>query len=197
MPGLRAIIQRDHELSLAAEIDRQLLAGSGSSGQLLGLRNQTGITTTTLGSGNGAVPTLGDIADALYRLEAANAKASAIFCSPRTWNTLRQLQDQQLRYQLAPDPTEAARRQLFGVPVYTSSQISNTETAGSSGAVCSYVILADLSRVVVGQRDFVNVLYDPFSLSSTDQVVIRSTTRWGIALLDEEAVQIIAGVKAS
>ncbi len=182
-PDLRAIIQRDHELSLAAEIDRQLLAGSGVSGQLQGLRNQTGITTTTLGSGNGAVPTLDDIADALYRLEAANAKASAIFCSPRTWNVLRKIQDLQDRYQLAPDPTHDAMRQLFGIPVYTSSQISDTETAGSSGAVCSYIILADLSRVVVGQRDFVNVLYDPFSLSSTDQVVIRSTTRWGIALL--------------
>jgi len=196
-PDLRAIVQRDHELSLASEIDRQLLAGTGVSGQLLGLRHQTGITTTTLGSGNGATPTLGDVSDALYRLEAANAKASAIFCSPRTWNTLRQLQDLQDRYQLAPDPTEAARRQLFGVPVFTSSQISNTETAGSSGAVCSFIAIADMSRIVVGQRDQVNVLFDPFSLSSTDQIVIRSTTRWGIALLDEEAVQIVAGVKAS
>ncbi len=196
-PDLRAIIQRDHELSLASEIDRQLLAGSGSSGQLLGLRNQTGITTTTLGGGNGAVPTLGDIADALYRLEAANAKGTALFCSPRTWNRLRQLQDLQDRFQIEPSPSEAAPRRLFGVPVYTSSQISNTETAGSSGAVCSFILAVDMSRVVVGQRDFVNVLYDPFSLSSTDQVVIRSTTRWEIALLDEEAVKLIAGVKAS
>ena len=143
-PDLRAIVQRDHELSLATEIDRQLLAGSGSSGQLLGLRNQTGITTTTLGSGNGAVPTLDDIADALYRIETSNAKASAIFCSPRTWNVLRKIQDLQDRYQLAPDPTQAAMRQLFGIRVYTSSQISDSETAGSSGAVCSY-ILVDIS----------------------------------------------------
>jgi HK97 family phage major capsid protein len=196
-PDLRAIVQADHTRSLAAELDRQLLAGSGASGQLLGVRNQSGVTTTTLGSGNGAVPTLGNVADALYRLEAANAKATAIFCSPRTWNVLRQLQDLQDRYQLAPDPTEAAQRQLFGVPVYTSSQISDTETAGSSGAVCSYILLVDMSRVVVGQRDAVNVLYDPYSLSASDQIVIRSTTRWGIALLDEEAVQIVAGVKAS
>jgi len=60
--------------------------------------------------------TLGNLADALYRLEAANAKGSAIFCSPRTWNVLRQLQDLQDRYQLAPDPTEAATRQLFAYP---------------------------------------------------------------------------------
>ena len=81
--------------------------------------------------------------------------------------------------------------------VITSSQISDTETAGSSGAVCSYILLVDMSRVVVGQRDLVSALYDPYSLSASDQVVIGSTTRWGIALLDEQAVQIVAGVKAS
>jgi len=128
---------------------------------------------------------------------AANAKASALIMSARTFNTIRQLQDLQDRYQLAPDPSTAAPKQLFGVPVFVSSQLSNTETAGSSGAVCSYILAIDMSRVVVGQRESVSVLIDPYSLSATDQVVIRTTTRWGIALLDEEGVQIIAGVKAS
>jgi len=65
-PDLRVIVQQDHSLALAASLDRQFIEGTGVSGQLLGLRNQSGVTTTTLGAGNGAVPTLGDIADALY-----------------------------------------------------------------------------------------------------------------------------------
>jgi HK97 family phage major capsid protein len=67
----------------------------------------------------------------------------------------------------------------------------------TASGIYAAILLVDMSRVVVGQRDAVNVLYDPYSLSASDQVVIRSTTRWGIALLDEEAVQIVAGVKAS
>ena len=109
-----------------------------------------------------------------------------IFAHPRSWNTLKKLQDLQDRYQLQPDPTADARRSLFGVPVALSSQISITETAGSN---------SDMSRVVIGIRSTLQVLYDPFSLSSTDQIVIRTTSRWGIALLDEEAVEVVAGVR--
>jgi HK97 family phage major capsid protein len=96
-----------------------------------------------------------------------------IFAHPRSWNTLKKLQDLQDRYQLRPDPTAEARRSLFGVPVALSLQISITDTAGANSDT-SYILLVDMSRVVVGIRSTLQVLYDPFSLSSTDQIVIRN-----------------------
>jgi hypothetical protein len=39
----------------------------------MGLRRQTGVNVTTLGSPNGAAPTLDDVADAIYRMEKNNA----------------------------------------------------------------------------------------------------------------------------
>jgi HK97 family phage major capsid protein len=192
-PDARQIVQMDHERSIAAAIDLQMLEGTGVN-QLMGLRRQTGVNVTTLGSPNGAAPTLDDVADAIYRMEKNNARPSVIFMHPRSWNTLKKLQDLQDRYQLQPDPTAEARRSLFGVPVSLSSQISITDTAGSNSDT-SYILLVDMSRVVVGIRSTLQVLYDPFSLSSTDQIVVRTTSRWGVALLDEEAVEVIAGVR--
>jgi HK97 family phage major capsid protein len=192
-PSIRRIVQMDHELQLAAALDRDMLEGSGVS-KLLGLRNQPGVTNTVLGSPNGATPTLNDIADALYRLQADNANPSAIFMHPRSWNSLKKLQDLQERYQLQPDPTADARQSLFGVPIYLSSQISITQTEGSSND-CSWIGVADMTRVVVVRRNQVTVLYDPFTRSANDQVAILSTTRWGFAVIDETAVEVIRGVR--
>jgi HK97 family phage major capsid protein len=95
-PSIRRIVQMDHELQLAAALDRDMLEGAGVS-KILGLRNQPGVTNTILGSPNGATPTLNDVADALYRLQADNANPSVIFMHPRTWNTLKKIQDAQDR----------------------------------------------------------------------------------------------------
>lgn len=187
------IIETDHRLQLAAALDNDMLAGSGSSNKILGLRNWPGITDTSLGAA-GATPTLDNVLDALQRMQANNAKASALFMHPRTWNTLRKLKDSQQRYQLQPDPTTAARPSLFDVPVYLSSQISITEVKTSS-TDCSYILAVDMSRIVVGQRSNMSVLYDPYSLSQKDQIAIRTTTRWGLAVLNEVSVELLSGVR--
>lgn len=196
-PSAREIIARDHQSQLAARLDLDMLQSTGTGNTITGLRRTPGVTTTALGSGNGGTITLNDIEAGLYRLEADNADLSrvAIFMHPRTWSTLRREQDQQDRYQLQPDPTSEAIRRLFGAPVFVSSQITIAETVGAS-VDCSYVVLADMSKVAVGRRQEVGVLYDPYSRSSTDEVVVQTITRWGFAVLDVNAVEIITGVRA-
>lgn len=192
-PDARGLLATDHSRQLAAKLDLEMLEGNGTG--IVGLRYISGITSTSLGA-NGATPSLDNIADALYRLEAANADMSkvAIIMHPRTWNTFGKLKDGQTRYQLQPDPTTDARRSLFGRPVYTSPQMTITETVGSSSD-CSYIVIADMSRVVVGRRLTLGVLYDPFSKSSTDQVVVQTLSRWDMNVLHTAAVEILTGVR--
>jgi hypothetical protein len=64
---------------------------------------QAGVNVTTLGSPNGATPTLNNVADAIDRMEKNNAKPSVIFAHPRTWNTITKLLDLQDRPMLQPD----------------------------------------------------------------------------------------------
>lgn len=193
-PSARQIIAQDHQQQLAAKLDADMLEGNSGTG-ITGFRRISGVTATSLGA-NGASPTLANLADALYRLESANADMTrvAIFMAPRTWNSLAKLVDGQSRFQLQPDPTTEARRSLFGRPVYVSPQIGITETVGSSSD-CSYIVLADMSKVVVGRRLTLGVLFDPFSKSSTDQVVIQTLTRWDMNILHTEAVEVLTGVR--
>jgi HK97 family phage major capsid protein len=194
-PSAREILAADHARQLAQRLDLDMLQGTGST-QILGLRQQPAVTKTALGSGNGAAPTLDDVADLLYRLERDNANRARTFLlmHPRTWNVLGKLQDQQDRYQLSPDPTAAAVRSLFGVPVLTSSQISITETTGSS-TDCSYIVAVDADQLIIGRRQDVGVLYDPYSYGSTDQVQIITRVRYDFALLQSKACQVLTGVR--
>jgi len=194
-PDARRIIADDHARQLAARLDVDMLEGQSGAG-ILGLRRMPGVNTVTLGSGNGLAPTLDNIADALARLEAANADMDrvALFMAPRAWTSLSKLKDLQDRYQIQPDPSAPARRSLFGRPVFTSSQIAINETVGGSSD-CSYVVLADMSKIIIGRRLALGVLFDPFSRSSNDQVVIQTTSRWDMNVLMTAAVEIIAGVR--
>ena len=94
--------------------------------------------------------TLDHIADALERLEIANAGAKLhIFMSPRDWANLRTAKDSQTRYQLSPDPTQDARRQLFGTPVSVSSQIPSNLGAGANE---SWILVCDMNQIAIGRR---------------------------------------------
>lgn len=197
-PGARQIIADDHARQLGNRLDLDMLEGNSTS--IIGLRRKPGVNVTTIGSGNGENPDLDDVADALYRLEAANADLSRVrlVMHPRTWNVLRKQKDSggDGRFLLTPNPTQDATRKLFGVPVLTSPQVSITETVGGS-TDCSYILAVDFSRVVVGRRNELGVLFDPYSKSSTDQIVIQSQVRYDLALLHAAACEVIAGVRAT
>jgi hypothetical protein len=78
--------------------------------------------------------------------------------------------------------------------VFVSSQISIAETFGSSNDT-SYVIVADMSQVVVGVRTTNTILYDPYSFASTGQIQVIATSRVAFNVLALEAVEIIEGVR--
>lgn len=195
-PSARNIVADDHVKQIAAAVDNDALEGDGLA-KLLGIRNHPGLTPTYLGSADGAVITIADILSAITRLETANAKPSAVLMHPRTWGTLRAEKDLTTgRYQLQPDPSSEARRSIFGLPVFLSSQISIADTRGSNSDT-SWVAVADMSQIVLGRRLDVAVLFDPYSNSSTNQIVVQTTARWaGAGIINTAAVDLIAGVRA-
>lgn len=194
-PSIRDIVAADLTRQLGTTLDAQFLTGDGSAPNLRGVRNLTGVTTTYLGA-NGATPTLNDVADAIGRLENSNADLTrtAIFMAPRTWNTIRKIVDSQARYQLQPDPTSDSRRQLFGVPVHTSSQISITETRGTNSD-CSSIAVCDMSRLVVARRKEIELAYSPDYAFHKDQTYVRVVARFDVGVVHTAAVELIAGVR--
>jgi HK97 family phage major capsid protein len=198
-PEPRELLAADMSKQLALKFDVDCLQGDGTStSPIVGLRNMSDITQTEVasGSGNGGLPALNDIINAIDRLERDNATPSFIAMHPRTWGTFRKLDDQQDRLMLTPDPSQDAARRLFGLPVLLSSQISITETQGNQSD-CSYIIVGDGSQLAVGLRAENSVIYDPFSYASSRQVQIVLHSRLAFNVLNVEAVEVIKGVRTS
>jgi HK97 family phage major capsid protein len=132
------------------------------------------------------------------RLEAANGNLdwSAFFMAPRTWKAIKDMKDDEGRFLLQPDPSASFAKRLFGIPVFTSSEISLTETVAGSGAVCSYIILADMDQVVVGRRAEIDLQYSTDVAFASDQTALRATARFDIQPINTLGIDILKGITA-
>lgn len=195
-PELRVVIAEDMIREMATYLDAQMLVGTGSSGQIRGLSNTTGATSTAVN----AVPDLDDFADAIASLEAANGDLSraAFFVAPRTWSQLRkQTATGSGEYLLAAgDPTQATRPSVFGVPVYVTSNIPTNLTVGQSSNN-SLAVLADMSQVLVGLRKDVELLFDTSLYFAYDQTALRVVSRVDMQVANAASVVVMTGLRAS
>lgn len=137
----------EHEIStaLSLELDRACLRGSGSDPEPKGVRNQTDVTITALGTGSGAVLSSWDtIVDAVSVVRAQNIEPSAILWSSRTQQSIDKLKTSLGNY-IEPPSSIAEISRL------TTNQIPTNLTVGSSSD-CSEVYVGRWSDVLVGLR---------------------------------------------
>jgi HK97 family phage major capsid protein len=190
-PSVREVLARDHIAQLGVYLDSQFLgvAGNGTAPNMRGLRNFTGANVTSIA----ASLTLDHVAQALERLEAANAGARpAIYLHSRDFGTLRRQKDAQNRYQLNPDPSEAPRPRLFGIDLFVSNQIPTNLGAGTNE---SWIVVADMDQVAVAQRKTITVEYSRDFAFSSDQVAVRTLARYDIAPINVAGVEILSAVR--
>jgi HK97 family phage major capsid protein len=194
-PSALDVIQQNLLKIMALKFDLGAFEGTGTSNQITGLKNVSGIqVNSSLGTNGGNISSLDIISDTFELLEAANATPGAIVMHPRTWNELRELKDSYGRYQLNPSPSDGYRPQIFGVPVYISSQLSVTETQGSA-STCSSIYIYQPDQVVVVLRQDVQVELDRSRLFNADQSEMRARFRADLIVPNATAVARIVGIK--
>ncbi|MEJ7894672.1 MAG: phage major capsid protein [Solirubrobacteraceae bacterium] len=171
---------------LALKLDLGIFEGTGTAPEIRGLANVAGIQTVDAGV-NGAQPSLDLVADAIGLLEAVNTAATAIVMGPRTFAKLRKVKDTTGAYLLAA-PTAATGRQLFGVPVYVSAQLSTTEATGVAGNVGSSIYVFNAAQVVYVRRHDVELELDRSRLFNSDQSELRAKARGDLIVPNPSAV---------
>jgi HK97 family phage major capsid protein len=199
-PEAAALIQANMLRALALKFDLGAFEGTGTAPQIRGLKNQSGIQTVSMGT-NGATPTnLDPLADAFGLLATANAEGPyAVVMHPRTWQTLTKLKEQtsgnnKPLLQGPEAPTKAPDRSIYGYPVYLSSQLSITETQGTStDASSAYVYQPD--QVVVVRREEFRFEADNSRLFNSDQWELRAIARADLGLPNPTAVVRILGIR--
>lgn len=176
--ALRASLVR----AVAEKLDAQFLGDSNGSSNTVpkGLFNYAGQSVSVAGplTFDKLIEAQGKALTA--HVEPANLK---LWLSPVDWTYLRGLKDEDNRYQLAWDPSNAAALSVLGMPVILSSRLA----AGSAA-------VADMSEVYVG-RDVdssVTLLNELFAAS--DEVGIRAITRFDAAPANPNAIVKLTGI---
>ena len=192
-PAVDDIVRQDLVRVLGLAEDLAFIQGTGGN-QPLGVYNDPGVSTTTLGSGNGAAPTMDNLMDAQYAIEASNATYNAWLMHPRTKNTIRQLKDGNGRYIWERPMTAGEPGMLLGLPTYFSTQVPITLAFGTSGSVCSYIILGDWTQFIVGQRMSIQIDATTERYFEYNKVGLRAILRVDCIVRQPSSFYIMKGV---
>lgn len=197
-PAADRIVKEDMVKVLGLAEDLAYIRGTGGL-QPLGIYNDPAVPRTTLGAGNGAVPSYDDLLDAMYAIENANGTYTAWLVHPRSTNTLRKIKDGTGNYiYTAGDVTKGLPDTLFGLPVFKTTQIPTTLTFGVSGATCSFIVLGNWPEFCIGQKAGgieVTTSTEAGTAFQNDETWFRATLRVDGVARQPAEFYIIAGVR--
>jgi HK97 family phage major capsid protein len=209
-PAVDSIVQQSLGRGLGIEMDRAIIAGTGT-GQPTGILNTSGVTTT-LASAQTAASILDDILGAIGRLQAAYlGQPDVIVMHPRTWAKLMTAKDTTNRYlsigttvgnQMMnlpgiPSPTQAGSNvMLFGIPVVIDANVPVALTVGAN-TNRSVVIVGALKETWALMRDDIrmDVSAEAGTSFESNQTWFRGECRMGFtAARLPSAIQVINDV---
>lgn len=137
-------IQLELRRIIVDEENAQILSGSGTGDDLLGLLLTSGILTRAKGTDTG----LDALEQAMTDLRTGPSftAADAVVLNPTTWSSLRRTKDTQGRYILNPDPSAEEANTLWGVPVLpTTTMPAGTGIVANLGIAATAFIRRGLS----------------------------------------------------
>lgn len=131
--------------SMAVEVDRVSLFGSGTAPEPRGIANTPNVNSVSMGTNGAQLTSYGKFLDALYENEVDNAAPpTAAIMHPRTWRTVQGFVDSTGQpLQLPPALTELPQMVTTTVPV---NQVQGSASNASS------IIFGDFSQLVLGLR---------------------------------------------
>lgn len=162
------VIFRDITADYATKLDLQVISGSGSSGQVTGVRGTSGITTITYTDATPTVAKLySKIADAVQRVHTLRfMPPTVIVMHPRRWAYLLAASDSNGRPLVVPDAgnpqnaiatlgvvgAEQVVGQMHGLPVVTDPNMPTNLGAGTNEDVVHILRASDLVLYESGIR---------------------------------------------
>jgi HK97 family phage major capsid protein len=187
-PEASGLIQHEIAQTLALELDRAVLRGSGTDPEPKGILHQTGVTVTSLGA-NGATPSYDSFLDAFQVLRAGNFEPNGIVFNPRTQRTLSGLKDSQGRYL---DPPQDFK----DVAHYSTNQVPTNLTTGTNSDT-SEAYIGQWENCLVGIRTSLGMRTKVLDQRYADnlQVGLLCWIRADVALAHGEAFTVLSGIR--
>lgn len=183
-------VRRDLALSIALELDRAGINGSGSANMPRGLLNTTGIGSV-IGGANGAAPTWEHIVKLETAVAAANAELGNLGYLTNT-KVRGKLKLTQKFAGTNGDPVWERGNEVNGYRGVVSNQVPSDLTKGTSAGVCSPIIYGNFADMLIGMWGGLDVLVNPYILSGTGSVRIEAFQSADIAVRHPESFAVMA-----
>jgi HK97 family phage major capsid protein len=187
-PASAGIIEKSLVASLALELDRVGLRGSGSDPEPKGVLNQSGVTAQTNGT-NGGAATWTMLTTAVAALQARNVEPTAAIANPRYEKSLALLADT-TGQPLRPAPY------IADLPRLTTNQIPINLTTGSSSDT-SEIYVGNWADLFIGVRPSIGVRIQRLNEAYADhmQIGVLAWLRADIQLAHAASFQVVTGVR--
>ena len=176
-PAIEGLVRDDLSFAVAAAIDAAIIAGTGASGQPLGILGRTGSNGEV--QGDSLPASWGDILDIEQMLAGVNVTPTGWYTSPDVLTALRKILK-------AP----AAGSDFIA----TASSIGDLPAAASNAAPANTAILGDWSQVLLGQWGAVEMLVNPYAEVPYRRggVLVRAFSTIDVAIRHEKAFVVAA-----
>lgn len=179
-PDIEMLARADLIAQLALGLDAAALYGTGSSGQPLGVANQSGVGSV-VGGTNGAAITIDHLIDLETQIAAANADVDsmAYLANAKTVGALKKLKSttgQYLWTNLPGGQRSGTPGEINGYAVARSNQARSTLTKGTSSGVCSELYMGNWSELLIGEWGVLEIMPNPYDATLFKQggVLLRA-----------------------
>ena len=208
-PGIEELVRRDLTDGINLAIDLGILNGSGASGQPTGILQTSGIGSVAMGT-NGAAITIEKVVDleaAVMNFTTVNPGNVAYLSNFKVLAALKKLRaggstttDGPFLFNtdgatIGRGPTPA---NLNGYPLASTNQVPSNLVKGTSGSVCSALLIGDFSQAMVGfwgngLEITVGEDSDDFSKALTS---VRGIVTYDVAVRDPKSFAAILDILA-
>jgi HK97 family phage major capsid protein len=166
------------------EENNQLLNGDGTGTNVTGILNTSGILTRALGTDT-ALDAL-EQASVDLRSGSSFVEPELIILNPATFSKIRRSKDNQNRYLLNPDPSAEEARNIFGIPVLTT-----TTLAAGTAVVANFT---EAAQVFIRQGITVEMSNSADSDFTHNQTAIRCEERLALGVARPSAIVKVTGL---
>ena len=191
-PDAQQMLISDLAQSVALEIDRVAISGSGVSPQPAGIRNVSGVGLVSLGA-NGAAITWNSIVDLIGSLGNANADSGNLGFATNSKVRSSLMKTEKFAGSNGEAIWSSGNRgegTIAGYPVGISNHVPSNITKGS-GSNLSSLVFGNWSDILIGHWGILDVLVDPYTLGLSGGIRVRAMMDVDVAVRHPESFAII------
>lgn len=185
--SVETFINTQLQKAVAQALQTAAINGASGGNNPVGILNTAGIGAVALGT-NGAAPTWADMIKLEKEIDIDNALMGKL---AYVTNAKAKAVLKQAKADAGSGLFAWMNNEVNGYSALSTNSVPSTLVKGSSGAVCSAIILGNWEDLYIGQWGGLDIISDPYTKARDGQIQITVNSFWDVALPRPESFAAI------